>query len=59
LEVIHLISNRFLFWSFARYARETVLIAHDSKKATGWFIGTVRFFGVSEKDKEKCSNATH
>ena len=38
-----------------------VLVAHDSEKATGWFIGTVRFFGVSDKhkDKEKCPTATH
>ena len=31
-----------------------VLVAHYSKQATGWFLGKVRFFGVSIADKRAC-----
>lgn len=34
-----------------------VLVAHDSKQATGWFLGNVRFYGVSIADKKACPTA--
>ena len=34
-----------------------VLVAHDSKQATGWYLGKVRFFGVSVKEKQACPTA--
>ena len=34
-----------------------VLVAHDSKHATGWFMARVRFVGVSAQVRLKCESA--
>ena len=34
-----------------------VLVAHDSQKATGWYRGKIKLYGVLEAWKEACPNA--
>ena len=36
-----------------------IFTARVDKEAQGWFIGTVKYFGVSNKDKETTPTATH